>query len=246
MLFRSAHVSACPACQGAAADLARVFDEPVPADSKRRIDALVAAGASKPGQQRSVWFWLVPAGGLALAAGLVWMVATTRSARPAGPDSQVARVSPAPFPSVFVVDRPAIPAGDVDLAVRGEAAKADLPNLIAAALDRADAGDVPTALAQLQGLARAHARSRHAALALGAVQLRTGQNADAATTLERARGLETNPESRDEVDWFLAVALVRTGNRDRARALLDGVCKGAGNRAKSACAGVAEIDRQPK
>lgn len=239
-----AHVTDCPACRRAAADLAQVFDEPVPADSRRRIDHLVAAGRRDATGTGAFRWWFVPAG-LAVATGLVWMVVTSRPAPPV-PDSQVARVQPPPVPSVFVVDRPAIPPGDVELTVRGDAStRATLPADIAAALDLADKSDVAGALGKLAALARAHASSRPALLALGAVQLRAGENADAVLTLDRARALETDADLQDEVDWFLSLALVRTGDRGRARSLLDGVCKQNRTRAAAACAGVAEIDRAP-
>lgn len=64
-----AHVAACPACQLAAADLGRVFDDGVPAESRRRIDARLAAVRPR-GVQRG-WFWLVPAGGLAVATAVI-------------------------------------------------------------------------------------------------------------------------------------------------------------------------------
>jgi hypothetical protein len=245
-----AHLSECPACRRAAADLAQVFDEPVPAESQKRIDALIAAGRRDASPKRGFWGWLVPAG-LAVATGLVWMVVATRPALAPGseagssdPASLAARKLTPPVPSVFVVDRPAIPPGDVELAVRGEtSAKGNLPADLAAALDLADNGDVATALTKLQALGGAHPTSRQALLALGGVQLRAGQNAEAVTTLERARSLKSDPEIQNEVDWFMSIALVRTGDRARARGLLDGVCKRSGARATSACAGVAELDR---
>ena len=237
-----AHVSECPACRRAAADLAQVFDEPAAADSRQRIDNLVAAGRRHASPKRAIGWWLVPAG-LAVATGLVWIVLTTRPA-PVTPERQVARVEPPPAPSVFVVDRPALPPGDVELTVRGETpAAASLPIEIAAALDLADKGDMPVALNKLDALGRANASSRPALLALGAVQLRAGQHAEAVATLDKARNLKSDQDIQNEVDWFLGIALVRTGDRGRARGLLDGLCKRGGPRAASACAGVVEIDR---
>ena len=121
-----------------------------------------------------------------------------------------------------------------------------LANQIAAALDLADARNLQLAISQLEGIVRKTADSRNAGLALGAVQLRADKNADAVATLERAHVLKTDPEMSDENDWFLGIALVRTGNRDRARTLLDGVCKRGGPRSARACAGVAELDRTPR
>ena len=236
-----AHLSGCPACRRAAADLAQVFDEPAPAESRQRIDRLIAAGRRDASPKRAMWWWLLPAG-LAVATGLVWMALTVGSA-PATPEQHVARVEAPPAPSVFLVDRPVLPPADVELTVRGEAARANLPAELAAALDLADKGDVAGALNQLNELSRASASSRPALLALGAVQLRAGQNAEAVATLDKARNLKSDQDIQNDVDWFLGIALVRTGDRGRARGLLDGLCKRGGTRAASACAGVAEIDR---
>jgi hypothetical protein len=82
-----------------------------------------------------------------------------------------------------------------------------------------------------------------AALGLGAAQLGLNKNTEAVATLDRARTLEGDAETADEVDWFLAIALVRTGKPDRARVLLDELCRQARPRSAKACAGVAEIDR---
>jgi TolA-binding protein len=234
-----AHLTSCAACQLLAKDLAIVFAEEPVEREVAGIRARIATGQQPARPRSALWFGL---GGLALAAGLLWFMFMPRSATPPAPDSQIARVTP-PVPSVFVVDRPAIPPGDVDLTVRGDATKVSLPNQIAAALDKADAGDVTAASSELAAVVVKHPASRSAALALGAVQLRANQNADAAAILERARALSTEAALTDEVDWFLGMALVRTGNRDRARTLLEGICKRGGARRVSACAGVAEIDR---
>lgn len=244
-----AHVSSCPACQTAASDLAKVFDEDVPADIRRRIDVRLRESFSRNGENHSrsrLWYWLVPAGGLALAtAGLIWAFLPLADP-PAVPGTELARSTTTPLPTVFVVDRPAIPPGEIDLAVRGrETTPADVNNHAALALDRADAGDVKGAIAELEALVRKHPASRRAGLALGALQLRDARNAEALATLERARPLQTAPDMDDEVEWFLAIARIRAGDRSGARLLLEGVCKRGGTRSHQACAGVAEIDRLP-
>ena len=238
------HVAACPACQSAAADLARVFDEDAPPESLRRIDARLAAVRQKPA--RGLSYWLVPAGGLALAAaGLIWFL--VRTPEPPAPDAVVAKDVTSKLPTVFGIDRPAIPHGEIDLAVRGEApTPAEINNDVALALDQADAGDVSGAMTALEALVKTHPETRRAGLALGALQLKTDRNADALASLERVKPITTDAAMNDEVDWYLAIALVRDRQRDRARGLLDAICKTAGPRSTRACAGVAEIDRAPR
>ena len=234
------HVSSCVACRTAAADLAAVFDEGVAAETKLRLDARLAA--SRQIRRRRFGFWLVPAGALAVAA-LTLFFFWPRQPPPPPPENQLARAAPPPVPSVFVVDRPAIPPGEVDLTLRGELTPAEVDNRAALALDQADGGDLQGALTALTDLVRNHP-TRRTGLALGALQLRDGKNAEAVATLDRARAIRTHPELADEVDWFLSIALVRTGDRARARGLLEGVCQRAGSRGARACAGVVEIDRK--
>jgi hypothetical protein len=235
-----ANVKSCPTCQQLVADLALVLVEDTGDEAASRIRARIAAGQTVRRAHPYLWW----GAGLAAAAGLLWFLMIPKAPRTPVPDSQIARVTPPQIPSVFVVDRPAIPPGDVDLTVRGTSpTRVSLEDQISAALDKADKGDVAAAAVDLQAMFERHQTSRIAALALGAVQLRAGQNTEGAATLERARTLKGDPSTADEAGWFLGIALVRAGQSDRARSIFDEVCKHQGPRAKSACAGVAEIDR---
>ena len=217
-----AHLRTCATCQMLARDLAAVLDDAPTAEEHARLDARIAAGRER--RRRPIGVWL-GVGGLVAAAGLAGILLLPPSSpSPAGGSSATA-AHPAP-PTVFVVDRPSMPPGDVDLTVRGEAStRASLANEVAAALDAADRGDLASAVTTLTALTNSNPTSRIAALALGAVQLRAGRDADALATLDRAHLLKSDPESADEAGWFLAVALVRTGNGTRARLLLDAICK---------------------
>lgn len=235
------HVAGCATCQQLAKDLRVLLDEELAADVSARILARVSSpGSARHGQRTHFW---LGAGTLALAASVVWFL--FRPAQPPPPpESRTVEATPAPIPSVFVVDRPLIPPGDVDLTLRGDApATLSLEDQIAAALDKADGGDVSGAIADLEGIAARNKSSRIAALALGASQVRAGRNEEAVVTLDRARTLRGASEAADEAGWFLGVALVRTGHPERARAVLNDVCQHGGPRGNSACAGVAEIDR---
>ena len=237
-----AHAESCASCRMLLADLPAVLAED-PTDAERaRIEARVKSGRTVAVPRRALW-WL-GAAGLAATAALLWMVRAPSNSLPLpDPAAQIARHTPPPVPSVFIVDRPAIPPGDVDLTVRGDATtRVSLPNQIAAALDKADAGNLAAASSDLEAIVRRNPSSRSAALGLGAVLLRTNRNADAVTTLERARSLSTDPDLANETDWFFGIALVRTRDT-RARAVLEDLCKRGGARSASACAGVAELHR---
>ena len=234
------HVTKCAMCQQLQKDLAVLLTEDPAGDVSARIRSKIPAGNPIRRPRFHVW---ITAAGLAAAAALIWFFVQPEPSTLPAPDSQVARVTPPPIASVFVVSRPAIPPGDVELTVRGESSNVSLEDRISAALDKADNGDVAGASSDLQAIAGGNRTSRIAALALGAIQLKAARDADAVATLEGARVLKGEPETADEVGWFLGIALVRTGNLERARDILDDICKRGGSREKSACAGVAEIDR---
>jgi hypothetical protein len=237
-----AHVLACRACQAASANLTAVFDEGVPDESRKRIDARMAA--IRPRRSSGWWYWLVPAGGLATAA-IVWALAPG-SVTPPVPDAVVAKAPVSSLPTILIVDRPALPPGEIDLAVRGAAeTPASVGNQASLALDRADGGDVAGGLAEAEALFAKHRGSRKAGLALGSLLLRVDRNADALAVLEPTRLIKEDQDLNDEVDWFLAIARLRAGDRANARVLLEGVCTRAGARSARACAGMAEIARSP-
>lgn len=237
------HLETCPTCRQLTRDLAEVLSESPTTAEADRIGARIDKARTPAGGRVYWWFG---AAGVALAAGLAWVIVVPQPSSAPVPDVELARATPVPVPSVFVVDRPAMPSGEIELTLRGEApVKASLEMQIAAALDQADAGAAAAALATVEAAVRDHRESPAAALALGAVQLRLDRNADAVAALERARTLTSDREHADEVGWFLGIALVRTGNRDRARVLLDDVCKHGGPRSAQACAGVAELSRVP-
>jgi hypothetical protein len=235
-----AHVATCASCQLLAKDLAAVFAEAPDRAAAARIRSRIHAGITSRRPAGYLWWGTA----MAAAAGLVWFLTVPRPRAVLVPVPQGAQLTPAATPSVFVVGRPMIPPGDVDLTVRGDAAASvSLEDQIGAALDEADRGSVMAAASELLTIANQHPTSRIAFLALGAVQLRAGQSAEAVTTLTRARTQTGDEAAADEAGWFLGIALVRTGHTDGARAILDEVCRHRGARGPVACAGVAEIDR---
>jgi hypothetical protein len=236
-----AHLRSCARCRQTAADLSTLFDEDPPGDSV--ADRLAArVPETVPGRRpRRAWTWLVPAGGLA-AAALIWMAVATRPA-PLPPASAPDRPAPPGLiASVFRPDRPSIGSGDVELTVRGAEAPPSLEARLTGALDLADAGNRPGALDRLATIAKAFPDESDAHLALGATLLADGQAAESIAPLERARALASG-EAADEVDWFLAIACVQTGDVERGRTLARTVCDHRGPRSAVACAGVAELSK---
>ena len=240
------HVASCTSCQMLAVDLAAVLDES-PADAETaRIDRRIAAGR-RAGAATPVR-WLAPAGLLAAAviAGVMFVpwrtwLTTEPPLVPAPADTGVVTA----LPTVFQGSRPQIPRPEPELTVRGAAAPVPLAEQLGQALDVADAGDLPRAIATLDDIVITHPRSAESHLALGATLLRADRAADALRVLEIARSLATKTPT-DEIDWFLAVALARTQNTTRAAAILEPLCAKSSARAATACAGLAELRRNSK
>ncbi len=244
-----AHVASCDACRALQSDLTLHVDSSTDEEASGRIAARIAGALRPPRPARSALRWVVGAG-IAVAASLAWIAVLWRPAVPDAPSRPAVPVASAAPASVFVPDRPTIASGDITLTVRGESA--ELPGLadrIAAALDLADGGDRSGAVGTLGAIAREAQDSSDAMLALGATLLAADRTADALAALEQARAAlpaGAPAADADEVDWFLAIALVQSGEVGRARDLASGICAHGGPRSARACAGVAELAHGPQ
>lgn len=114
-------------------------------------------------------------------------------------------------------------------AVRGASPRA----VIRKAEQELAAGELRGALVLLEQGAREHPEDPFLAHDLGLVLLRAGRAAEAAKALERADALQTDVPSAETRFW-LAVAVSRLGQRDRACALLRDVAERDGPRAEQA------------
>lgn len=236
-----AHRSSCPYCQRLAEALGHVYDDAARLPTSA-IDQLVFAPLTARPHR---WRWVVPFGGLALAASVAWvfLAGVSQVAMPSVPAPPTAWPGPSASltRSVFLANRPAIPAADVDLVFRGDTtAPQDPADVASQALDLASRGRLEDAIAQLEQASRRHPGSVEVALALGTLLLEKGETARAVTTLEPARRRGSSA-LREEVEWYLAVGHTRSGRPDQAAALLVPLCEGGGPRSAIACAGLDEI-----
>ena len=108
------HVATCATCRLLVQDLAVVLAESDVEPAAARIRARIET-ASPRRARAPVWIGVA---GLAAAAAIIWFLVVNRTAPPV-PELQTATHS-----TVFVVDRPLIPAGDVDLTVRAATPRA--------------------------------------------------------------------------------------------------------------------------
>ncbi len=237
-----AHLAGCVTCRTLAGDLAVILDADPDERERARIRerVLVSSRRKRPGWQA------FGAAALATAATIAFFIVRAGvPVTPAAPPAPAARISVrADVPPVFAADRPAIERPEPELTLRGEPAALLVSEQIGRGLDAADDGRLGEAERLLRALVVANPDSADAHLALGAVLLRADRAPEAVATLERARALAgSGSESSDEFDWFLAVALARSGNTARASAALAALCSRPSSRAALACAGLAELER---
>ena len=146
-------------------------------------------------------------------------------------------------PSVFRLEKPPVRLplsaamvwrgeGDTDRARFAEEFKAAMVPY------RAD--DYGPAAARLARLAGEFPDSPEVSFYLGVCQLFLAHDQDAIGSLGRAQTRATGDLAR-EVSWYLALAHQRTGQADRAEALLSGLCQGSNPYSAQACAGIQEL-----
>jgi hypothetical protein len=233
-----AHVAACATCRQLAADLARIYEEDAGDGAVERIEARVRSTAT----WRPPTVWIAAGAGLAAAAAIIFaLLRPTAVVTPDQTTTPVATIADAKA-TAFRPDRPKVTPPDVNLTLRSDTTtRVSLATQIGDALDLLDAGDVRGAIARLDPIAASNPRSRDAQLALGAALLHDRRPADAMRALDAARAALSAGARDDEIDWFLAIALAQTGARDRARVLLDPLCRREGGRRTDACAGLMEL-----
>jgi hypothetical protein len=236
------HLASCPFCQRLAQALEPCYDKAADAASGQ-----LTPPVSTPATRRATagWLWLVPAGGLALAASMGWWLvgANVDVGPPPEPVEQAAWLAlPEPFAvSVLQANRPDIQGGDIELVFRGEGPTGASPaDQALDALDLAQQGRLNDAIRRAERVSARHPGAPEPTLALGALLLETGSVERAITVLEPARGRASNG-LRDEFDWYLAVADARRGRIARAAARWVPLCEGGGPRSALACAALDEI-----
>lgn len=251
------HVAHCDWCRAIESDWREVeFPEPSRETSHRIRQRVIAAGEApvRSPTSRVVWRWIVPIGA---AAALVVIFMLGREARQTTSQSSLttsehrAPVSPpqtaqppaATSPSVFALMKPPVRlplAAAVTWRGESDPDRARFAEQFKAAMAHYRADEYGPAAARLAPLARQFPRSPEVTFYLGVCQLFLDRNQAAIVSLERARGGASGDFAR-EVTWYLAVALQRAGDTNRAVALLSGLCQGRSAYSAQACAGVQEL-----
>jgi hypothetical protein len=231
-----AHVATCALCTELMAALADAASDPT-AEETQRIEQ--RRRFQTRGRFRG-WPSLAAAAALIAVAGAVYLARTAQ--RPAAPVAQSSGPPAPPAPvqraAVLTLAAPAIMLPPESLTLRGEPRSA-----YALALEDAlapfAAGKYPDAAARLEKVAKDHPRRPHAEFYRGTARLMSGDAAAAVGPLQTARELAPrgSPLS-DEVAWYLAIALERSGRREEAAGPLNDICGGGGPRKAQACDGL--------
>ena len=221
----------------AGADDVEVALEP---DAERGLLARIKReGCAAP--QAARWWsraWL-PA--LAAAAMLVVAVVVFRQgelARPleqptSTPETEVASITP---PSEFTLplDKPDVKLTASALVLRSAGRNVTFVDEIAPAIDAYRRNDYAEADKQFAALAARYPQSVEIAFYRAIARLFLNDAAGAIQSLQAARRVDDDTFAPD-IAWYLAVAHEQTGERTRARAELDALCKGRSTYASKAC-----------
>jgi len=234
------HLAVCPLCEQLSRDLAEYEFPPVSEAEDRRMRA--RWGAAPGRTTRSWWNWRIPAMTAAAAALLAGVVFLRRPAVP--PEAISPLPSPAkPAPAFVLTLTKApirIPAAAV-LTFRGDAddSKAYLADF-AAALEPYRKDDYAEAASVLEPVTRKYPKTAEPEFYLGVSLLLMSQNDAAVTSLLEARR-RGGGVVRDDISWYLAVALARSGKIADARAEAEHLCARAGDYKTQACAALGQL-----
>jgi len=182
---------------------------------------------------------------------LLAMVLVTRRTEPTPPESSAGTpnfpIVPAPtLPSkirtVFILSKATIktPAAAALAFREGTAAANSFLNDLAKALEPYRNDDYPEAARRLLLQSQKYPSAPEVYYYLGVSRLFLDQNSDALQSLERARRV-AGETLRDDVAWYLSLALDRSGRTDDAGHELNALCARAGDYQQKACAALKEL-----
>src|SRR5262249_27162583 len=120
------------------------------------------------------------------------------------------------------------------LVVRGEGTSGKFVDEAVAGLNAYRTGDYASAARELEAIQPRYPKSVEIPFYVGVSRLFLNDVPAAMAALESARALSAE-SFNDDIAWYLAVASERTGERERARAWLDGLCRGTSEYSARAC-----------
>jgi tetratricopeptide (TPR) repeat protein len=261
----TAHADRCPLCSALAEATTDIFRN-IPADDERaRILRKVLRGGEPSGNRRAWGLeWLLRPPALASIAattvlagwGVVALSEIARDGTRPDPPPLVRPVSQPPRPSVLTLEK--APGPTFNFAVgtvlwRGDEtgsppttnlAQRDEARELLRALEPYERNDFTEAARRLRVLTSERPENANAHLYLGISELFEGRAAEATSALaaaERLAGGDVDVSSNAQ--WYLALAYRRVGQSDRARAMLEQLCRRDTVRGALACAALLELSR---
>jgi hypothetical protein len=233
------HLAECAPCRMLSEDLA-AWEGPElsPHERERLWRATKAKAGMIPGQARSPRgprAWALPAVAAALAAAIpAWIVIQSMRPGPGDrPDGPRTPSPPVAAPALPLEKLPpqAPPAAGIVWRSNGDSFDRDLQQALVPYV----AGDLREAARRLGPLAARHPDAAAPGLYLGVAHLLLDEPAAALAALER---VPREPKAfwTPHVEWYLAVASERSGDRERAGRLARALCAGGGEYAARACA----------
>ena len=179
-------------------------------------------------RRSSPWRWQVAAaiGAIAIAGSAWWMVQRGHSAAVATPPPAIVAEAPAPAPEAFLIplERPNVRISLSAMTWRGRGP--DNPVLVALkpALDAFRAGDYAKADREFSIVAPRYPDLIETALYQGVSRLFLNDWSGAIAELQRAQAIG-DPAFAADIEWYLAIAEERSGDRAAARKRLQALCE---------------------
>jgi hypothetical protein len=235
------HAARCPVCSALLQGLEDPEITSIKTEEETRIGNVVFAGITRPqATARSrKWLWFaIPA--CAVGAAALFLILFVR--REASPPPSLAQPAKAAQPKVVLaLEKAAIQLPAAVLVFRrSDEPEAAYAQELTKALAPYKNDDYGQAIRELEPLARKYSGKAEASFYLGVSLLMAGRAGDAIAWLEKAKMLFAPDRNRD-ASWYLAVALERTGDSQRAAAGLQDLCRLPGPRQAEACAGAAAM-----
>ena len=220
------------------------------AESEDRLFERIVRAAQAETDAAPVRSWkaALMMGGLALAASLLVAVLVSRpvtqtAGEPAAlptPSEQPPVVGSSPEAKIDITfTKPDIKLSPAALTWRGDASATPFVEAAAPAFDAYRAGDHARAVVAFDQLSATYPTSIEVLFYQGVSRMLVGNDAAAVAPLQAAARLSSATFAED-IEWFLAVARVRSGDLDAA-ATINSLCAGGGAHSSEACAAAAQL-----
>lgn len=247
------HLEGCRLCQAVVADLEALDGADLDAAGRKRIWKQIQQeipDAGTDARVRSWWnLWLRPLPVAAMVFAVLALVVGLRVVRdgrqPAPTTPQNETSTAPPTPSTLRLEKAPIilPASTVVVWRGQEDASIKQSKELQQALAPYGADNYAEAAQRLDRIRQKYPRMAEAPFYLGVSQLFLNQNEDATKSLKDAVNLAGQPLA-DEANWYLALALYRSGKGEAASAVLEPLCHAGGKNSARACLAIKALQAQ--